>query len=79
MSYEVLSENTVFRTSSIRVYHNGSGEVFVELIRNPNVCLRISDDYDSLTVTCHNGNLRPWAINGLEAFRATAPKPKKKV
>lgn len=57
-----------FETRNIIVYSNSSGELFVQSKHNNDVRLRISDRYDSLTLTAHDAHLLPSSINGLRAI-----------
>lgn len=61
---------TIYENASIEVFRNTSGEIFVKLKRYPAATIRISNQYDHLRVTCHDGTLTPGAINGLAAFFA---------
>ena len=58
---------TIYEDSGVRVFHNCSGEIFVEN-KETDVTIRISPDYRSLMVTTQNGIMTPWAVNGLAAF-----------
>lgn len=59
---------TVYEDSGVRVFHNCSGEIFVEN-KATNVTIRISPDHNALVVTAaENGIMTPWSINGLAAF-----------
>ncbi len=58
---------TVYEDSRVRVFHNCSGEIFVEN-KETGINIRISQDNKSLVVTTHDGFMTPWSVNGLSAF-----------
>lgn len=59
----------LFEDSRIKVYQNGSGEIFVENKRNKKATVRISSDGGSyLRITAHDGTMTPGSINGLSAI-----------
>jgi len=61
-------EPLIYKDHNCKVYHNGSGEIFVELNKNK-VKTRISINAYTITVTAtHNSTIRCNVVNGLPAF-----------
>ncbi len=66
-------ENKLFENSSIIVYHNGSGEIFIKH-KESTKTLRIGDDYKGnlhATASSERGHIvmTPYHINGLLGFQ----------
>jgi hypothetical protein len=62
----------LFEDSTLVVYTNGSGEIFVERKSDDKVTIRVTPDHNDLTVTAAQARLTPWSVNGLPAFRVTS-------
>ena len=67
-----MSLPTVYETTYVRVFHNHSGEIFVEH-KKSGAMVRVGDRRDSLIVTASGCEMRPTAVNGLSAFQVYKP------
>lgn len=64
----------LYNDGTLRVYTNGSGEIFVQERQYNNATIRISPARRGMSITCHDGELVPSSINGLPAILAM-PRP----
>ncbi len=60
---------SLYEDGRIRVFTNGSGEIFVQDKAEYGETMRISPAYRGLIVTCQGGLMTPTSKNGLDAFR----------
>jgi hypothetical protein len=60
---------TLYEDSSIKVYENGSGEIFITCKRGYNHTIRVTPRYDTLHISASsNSHLIPTSDNGVSAF-----------
>jgi hypothetical protein len=61
---------TIYEKNGYKVEVNTSDEIFVHS-QNGKVRIRISPNWDDITVTAGGNYLEPWSKNGLPAFRVS--------
>jgi hypothetical protein len=61
-------ENKLYETTGLKVYYNGSGEIFIKHKQSGHI-LRIGDDHNLIRITTsENCILTPISVNGLNGM-----------
>lgn len=66
---------TLFDNGTIRVQTNGSGEIFLENLKDSRAMIRVGNDSDGLIIRSEHETLMPWSHRNMAAIRVAGGRP----